>query len=357
MTSDTDEFSPELRDSPWRMGHAVVWWLCGGLALCGGAALAQLFPPVEPPYRFAPASEQVSVLVGWAAIGVVVALVVTAIRAGRSATALAAIGGATVAACFLLAPLLGLFPAFALVGVLAGAVGHEVSRPAAVEPPARIRFPWYWSHALAWSVTGALMLCVVGTLSLPLRGPGLGTPGLTSWKAVGVGAAAGLVAGLVVSAIRRLRSDDGAALTLIAVLAGAGCELLAPELVKVVGSPDGFVAAFALVGLSAGYAGYAVSLSYTAGRPVADDTALVPIPTPGFRAALVALAFVVAAIAGRPSSVGWLVLAVGGFGLLLAAALIGQEGRIAELEERIRTLERARQREDGQDAPPGAELD
>jgi hypothetical protein len=134
-------------------------------------------------------------------------------------------------------------------------------------------------------------------------------------------------------ALVRARASNGA-LVAIAATTAAACAFLVPVL--------GECEAFALIGLAAGFIGYAVSRHFPPEPPTADYSPRVLLPTPGVWALLVALAFVVAAIIGQPSPVGWLVLAVGGFGLVLAAAFIRQERRIAELEARVRSLEAER---------------
>ena len=193
---------------------------------------------------------------------------------------------------------------------------------------------WNTFHALLWSLSAAVVLGGSAAVGLALRdGPFDGVL-LPPEDALGMGAGFGLAAALFVSMAGGLSMHATGLLSLIACGTGGGCGVFAAING---GSPSriDFLMAFLL----AGFAGYAASRPFAVERPADDYSPRALLPSHGLRVVVLGLLFVVAAIIGSPSKMGWLVLATGGLSLLAAAALIGQERRIAELERRIRAME------------------
>ena len=237
--------------------------------------------------------------------------------------------------------------------------GNRMTPSPHFEPDGDDLAPAAWNsfHAFLWSLSGAVVLGGSAALGLALRGGPFDGPLIPPWEALGMGAGFGLAAALFVSVTCGRSAHATAVLSGIACVTGGGCGVFATAFSEQTGSLStiDFLAAFPLVGLLAGFAGYAGARQFAVVPPADDYSPRAVLPSRGLSVAFVALLLVVAAIIGSPSSVGWLVVSVAGLALVVASALIGQERRIAELERRIRHVEKGSPREDGEGSP--SELD
>lgn len=213
--------------------------------------------------------------------------------------------------------------------------------------------PWNTLRAVLWSLSGAVVLCGFAALGLALRAAPFDGINVSPWEALGIGAEFGLAAAVFVSMAANRSPHATAVLSLIGGITGGACGVFTAAFAEPTANPSriDFLAAFPLIRLLAGFAGYTASRRFTVEPPADDYDPRALLPSRGLRVLLAGLLFVVASLVGSPSNLGWLVLATGGLALVAGHALIGQERRVAELERRVRQLESRSPHEDSESSP------